>query len=368
MPDQAGLLENISNVLDYAESQERAVKGAKHTIRLLTPDEYPKVNDLVFGTVQFHRAPEAKAAGPNPFIVQVTYDDPVLLKSDGYPTYHLASVVDDHLMQISHVVRGEEWLPSTSKYLAVYNAFGWDVPKFAHLPLLTNMEGKKLSKRENDANVDLYIKQGYLPEALLNFVALMGWGAPMMTKDQVFTLEEMVNAFRLDEVTKDQGVNWIYEVMKPALTEKFAKGEDCDKYEGGASVLLGADCDYFWANPHGNSSPEVATKLEPFWAVGMPVTTLLKHFGSIETWDDISINSAIDAAWAEVEGKNKVQGIFKKKDLLMSLRICVCGGKMGADIAKTVEIIGRARVIARMEACLETEKQYVEMHQGQLCI
>ncbi|BFZ60657.1 Glutamate--tRNA ligase mitochondrial [Saitoella coloradoensis] len=391
-----------------AESQERVAKGERHAIRLLTPDEYPKVNDLVFGTVQFHRAPGAKAAaGPNVFAAQATYDDPVLLKSDGYPTYHLASVVDDHLMQISHVVRGEEWLPSTPKHLAIYDAFGWDAPKFAHLPLLTNLEGKKLSKRENDANVDMYIKEGYLPEALLNFVALMGWGAPVTTRDQVFTLEEMAKAFRLDKVTKgstavapekliflnkkhlsrlpDQGADWIYGVVKPALEERFGKGQASEmmSHEEDPSVLLGAEyvkrvyalvherlrrptdlpesCDYFWRNPHeGKSGPELSSKLELFWAAGMPVTTLLRHFRAVETWDETNINNAIDATWKEVEGKDEVRGTFTKKDLLMSVRVCVCGGKMGADIGKTVEIIGRARVIARIEACLETEKKYVE--------
>ncbi|ODQ54353.1 hypothetical protein SAICODRAFT_208674 [Saitoella complicata NRRL Y-17804] len=217
-------------------------------------------------------------------------------------------------MQISHVVRGEECLPSTPKHLAIYNVFGWDEPKFAQLPLLTNIEGKKLSKSESDANVGMYIKEGYLPEALLSFVALMGWGAPMTIKNQAFTLEEMANAFRLDKVTKgstvvapgklvflnkrhlsrrpDHGAGWVYEVVKPTLTEKFAKGEECDTYEGGASILLGAEyvkkvyalvyerlrkhtdlpesCDYFWMNLHESSRPEVAAKLEPFGAAGMP--------------------------------------------------------------------------------------------------
>ena len=102
-------------------------------------------------------------------------DDPIILKSDGFPTYHLANVVDDHEMKISHVIRGEEWLPSAPKHLLIYQAFNWPSPEFAHLPLLLNKDKSKLSKRQGDVAVEDYLKKGYLPEALLNFVLLLGW-------------------------------------------------------------------------------------------------------------------------------------------------------------------------------------------------
>jgi len=125
-------------------------------------------------------------------------DDQVLLKSDGYPTYHLANVVDDHLMRISHVIRAEEWLSSTPKHVLLYQAFGWQPPTFMHMPLLRNADRSKISKRKNPVSLEFYERQGYLPEALLNFLALMGWSMP--DEREVFTLAEMIEDFSFDRV------------------------------------------------------------------------------------------------------------------------------------------------------------------------
>lgn len=125
-------------------------------------------------------------------------DDQVLLKSDGYPTYHLANVVDDHLMRISHVIRAEEWLSSTPKHLLLYQAFGWEPPVFMHMPLLRNADRSKISKRKNPVSLEYYERQGYLPEALLNFLGLMGWSMP--DDREVFSLDEMQAHFSFDRV------------------------------------------------------------------------------------------------------------------------------------------------------------------------
>lgn len=140
---------------------------------------------------------------------QVTFstseiDDQVLLKSDGYPTYHLANVVDDHLMQITHVIRGEEWIPSTPKHILLYQALGWDMPQFAHLPLLLSKSKKKLSKRDGDVAVRDFIESGYLPEALINFVAFLGWNPK--TEQEIFTLDELIEQFGFDKVNKSGAV------------------------------------------------------------------------------------------------------------------------------------------------------------------
>src|SRR3989344_2037835 len=127
-------------------------------------------------------------------------DDPIILKSDGFPTYHLANVVDDHEMKISHVIRGEEWLPSAPKHLLIYQAFNWPSPEFAHLPLLLNKDKSKLSKRQGDVAVEDYLKKGYLPESLLNFVLLLGWNPK--TEQEIFTIEEMIKIFDLAKVNK----------------------------------------------------------------------------------------------------------------------------------------------------------------------
>lgn len=168
---------------------ENLASGMAHVVRLRIDSGGNEVvfDDMIRGRVSFDRK---------------TIDDQVLLKSDGFPTYHLANVVDDHLMGITHVIRGEEWLPSTPKHILLYEAFGWDIPQFAHLPLLLNPDRSKLSKRQGDVAVEDYLAKGYLPEALLNFVALLGWNPGDGKTQEVFSLDELVDAFDLSHVHK----------------------------------------------------------------------------------------------------------------------------------------------------------------------
>ena len=140
-------------------------------------------------------------------------DDQVLIKSDGYPTYHLANVVDDHLMKITHVIRGEEWLSSTPKHVLLYDYFGWEKPIFAHLPLLLNPDKSKLSKRQGDVAVEDYRDKGYLKEALINFVALLGWN--FGDDKEFYVMDELIEKFSLERVNKAGAVfnleklNWL---------------------------------------------------------------------------------------------------------------------------------------------------------------
>lgn len=156
------------------------------------------VDDIIRGVVEFNSS---------------TIDDQILIKSDGYPTYHLANVVDDHFMKISHVIRGEEWLPSTPKHVLLYDAFGWEKPKFAHLPLLLNPDKSKLSKRQGDVAVEDYRTKGYLKEALVNFVLLLGWNPG--DEREFFYINEMIENFSLERVNKSGAVfnveklNWL---------------------------------------------------------------------------------------------------------------------------------------------------------------
>lgn len=126
-------------------------------------------------------------------------DDQVLMKSDGFPTYHLAVVIDDHLMEITHVIRAEEWISSTPKHVLLYQAFGWELPIFAHLPILRNPDKTKLSKRKNPVWASWYLEQGYLPEAILNYLALMGWSHP--DEKDIFDSQEFINVFTLERVS-----------------------------------------------------------------------------------------------------------------------------------------------------------------------
>lgn len=152
-------------------------------------------------------------------------DDQVLMKSDGFPTYHFAVVVDDHLMGITHVIRGEEWLPSTPKQVFLYEAFGWEVPTFVHLPNILNPDKKKLSKRQGDVAVEDFRKKGYLPEALVNYVALVGWSPE--DNREIFSMEELIEAFSLERVSRSGGV---FDVMKLNwFNNHYIKAYDIDK-------------------------------------------------------------------------------------------------------------------------------------------
>lgn len=147
------------------------------------------VYDLVYGEIKYDHN---------------QLDDQVLIKSDGFPTYHMAVVVDDHLMQITHVIRGEEWIPSTPKHILLYEAFGWEAPAFAHLPLILNPDKSKLSKRQGDVAVEDFLTKGYLPQALVNFVALLGWNPK--TEQEVFSMAELIAQFDLSKVNKSGAV------------------------------------------------------------------------------------------------------------------------------------------------------------------
>ncbi len=179
--------------LDLPESEITANLKAKipFVLRQKMPYELIKFKDLIRGNVQF----DGK-----------TVDDQVLVKSDGFPTYHLANVVDDHEMKITHVIRGEEWLPSTPKHIALYHALGWTPPEFAHLPLLLNPDRSKLSKRQGHVAVEDYIKEGYLKEAIINFVALLGWNPGSGEENEIFSLAELEKAFSFEKVHKSGAI------------------------------------------------------------------------------------------------------------------------------------------------------------------
>ncbi|MEI6521468.1 MAG: glutamate--tRNA ligase [bacterium] len=211
-------LHNMSN----EERIARAATGEPFVIRMKMPDEgITGWTDLVRDYVEFDNS---------------LIDDQVLLKTDGYPTYHLANVVDDHLMEITHVIRAEEWISSTPKHLVLYDMFGWEKPCFAHLPLLRNADRSKISKRFNNTSLKWYKEEGFLPEALLNFLAQLGWSHP--EEKEIFTVNELVEKFSFDRFNKsgpifdmeklrwvngiyirDMDINELYCKVKPFLVQ-----------------------------------------------------------------------------------------------------------------------------------------------------
>jgi glutamyl-tRNA synthetase len=176
--------------IDRAEAEARAA-SEPHTVRLRLPqDGRTLLNDALLGPVEW------KNADISP--------DPVLLKSDGFPTYHLANVADDHLMRITHVLRAQEWLSSTPLHLVMYAAFGWEPPVFCHLPMVMGQDGKKLSKRHGATSIDEFRRGGYLPDALLNYVALLG--ASYEEGKVIYSLDELAARFSLDKLNKAPAV------------------------------------------------------------------------------------------------------------------------------------------------------------------
>jgi len=199
--------------LSHEEADKRIADGERHVLRMIVPrDRMITFTDDIRGDVSF--------AGS-------TIDDQVLLKSDGFPTYHLAHVVDDHAMQMDVIIRGEDWLPSTPKHVILFEMLGWPAPRYAHLSLILNKDRSKLSKRQGDVSVHDYIEKGYLPEALVNFLALLGWNPG--TTDEIFTLQELIDQFSLERVQKagaifdTEKLDWVQgQWMRKIPSKEFA--------------------------------------------------------------------------------------------------------------------------------------------------
>lgn len=213
---QAPMYDRTCLKLKPEEVEAKKNAGTPYVIRQKIPrDQKITIKDLIRGRVEF----DGK-----------TIDDQVLIKSDNFPTYHLANVVDDHYMEITHVIRGEEWLPSTPKHIFLYKAFGWQEPEFAHIPLLLNKDKTKLSKRQGDVSVEDYIKKGYCKEAIINFIALLGWHPGKGEEQEMFSLDELVEKFSFEQIHKAGAIfdieklNWFnFKWNKKKYQEKLEK-------------------------------------------------------------------------------------------------------------------------------------------------
>jgi len=195
------MYDGLCRTLDPAQAAARVAAGEPHVVRMKVPREgVTEFNDIVWGTI---RVPNA------------SIDDQVLMKADGFPTYHLAAVVDDHLMEISHIMRGEEWIPSTPKHVLLYAAFGWPMPTVAHLPTIQNKDRTKLSKRQGDVAAEDFLAAGYLPAAIVNFVALLGWHPGAGETEEIFSMADLIERFSLEHIHKagaifsQEKLNWI---------------------------------------------------------------------------------------------------------------------------------------------------------------
>eukprot|EP00011_Vannellida_sp_DIVA3-517-6-12_P013809 CAMPEP_0114605350 /NCGR_PEP_ID=MMETSP0168-20121206/1011_1 /TAXON_ID=95228 ORGANISM="Vannella sp., Strain DIVA3 517/6/12" /NCGR_SAMPLE_ID=MMETSP0168 /ASSEMBLY_ACC=CAM_ASM_000044 /LENGTH=592 /DNA_ID=CAMNT_0001816201 /DNA_START=93 /DNA_END=1869 /DNA_ORIENTATION=+ len=310
-----------------------------------------------------------------------TVDDQVLLKSDGWPTYHLASVVDDHLMAVTHVVRGEEWLPSVSKHLLLYRYFGWKAPRFAHLPLLLNKNGSKLSKRQNDTSLQFYREQRVEPEALLNYVALLGWSPTADNGKEVLTLPEMCSQFELERVSKSGAMLnfdkllWLNgqhlrlqcandaeallervlpvwrEVVPEDALEKRGRGYLLQVVRLITSRMQRVEdykkAAYFFSPP--DLSTDAAVQLRKKAWKDNSYSLLLALAEELEA--EAGPNAGEQEVQAAI-GRALAREGAKQRDLFMPLRYLLTGTSVGAAVPETMALLGVAECAARLRSGL----------------
>ncbi len=291
-------------------------------------------------------------------------DDQVLLKSDGYPTYHLANVVDDHLMKISHVIRAEEWINSTPKHVVLYDAFGWEKPKFAHLPLLRNADKSKISKRKNPVALTYYQRAGILPVTLMNFLANMGWS--FGNDVEFFSIDDMMkkfefkdihlggpvfdtvkltwmNAHYMHKMSEDQFIRFVREeiftedylrALKPFVLERMTRFE---QFVDNNAFFFNGTLDYRGVEivPKGKTPADI---------MGM-LSGLVERLDDLYEWEHERLKAVIEAYKDEIA--------WKPKDIFMTLRLVVTGRKDSPPLFESMELIGREMVRFRMRDCVQ---------------
>jgi len=324
------------------EVETRLKSGEKYVIRLNVPET---------GTVTFHDLIRGDITFENKLI-----DDQVLVKSDGFPTYHLGVVVDDHIMGISHVIRGEEWISSTPKHILLYQFFGWDMPQFAHLSVLRNPDKSKLSKRKNPVWVSEYREKGFLPDAVKNYLATMAWSYP--DGKELFSVDEMMKAFEIKDIQttapvfdreklrwmngeylKNYSVEKIQSLLSDFYHDAYPKEmigkiwpllRERVKTLGEFETLGG----FFFNRPKENER-EIQKDI---------LQISLSALTTLESWTHDDMEQAIRKA-SDDAGK-------KARDVFMELRLAVTGKTVGPPLLESLEILGKTETLARIDSLL----------------
>ena len=334
------------------EAARRAGEGEKHVVRLAMAKEGETVvEDGLRGRVVFENT---------------QIDDQVLLKSDGFPTYHLANVVDDHLMKISHVVRAEEWISSTPKHLALYAAFGWEAPKFFHMPLLRNADKTKISKRKNPVSLDYYRDAGFLPEALVNFLGLMGFS--IGDNREKFTLDEMIAAFDWAKVStggpvfdleKLSWLNGIYirdlspegliqrirtwrlsdEMLRRLVPLVHERIRRLDDFVPAIEYFLSGDLDY------GTALADLIPKTRDAAATAEALSGLAEELDALRPFAVATIEPAVRAYTEKIA--------WKTKELFMTIRVAITGRSAAPPLFDTMEVLGKELVRRRLRTAAQ---------------
>jgi glutamyl-tRNA synthetase len=337
--------------LSAAEVEQRLAAGESSVIRLKVPDNVQiKFTDLIRGEIEMNSD---------------SVDDQVLLKSDGFPTYHLAVVVDDHAMEISHILRGEEWISSTPKHVLLYQAFGWPMPVFAHIPVFLNPDGQgKMSKRKGTVAAASFLEAGYLPEAMLNFFMILGWARADQT--EILTLDEYIKEFDPKDISAKSVVfdlnklawlNGMYiRQLPPAELEKRLQPyipADFPREQLPAILPLVMErlvklsdfeelTSFFYRDIALNT--ELLLKKSDVQEVTEQLTITRDALKSLSEWSV----ATLEVALRDLQANN----FWKKSQYFMLIRVAVTGRAATPPLFETMEIIGKAKVLARIETAL----------------
>lgn len=348
--------------LSKEEIEEKLAAGVPYVIRQNNPTE---------GTTTFHDAIYGDITVNNEEL-----DDMILIKSDGYPTYNFANVVDDHLMKITHVVRGNEYLSSTPKYTRLYQAFGWEEPVYIHLPLITNEEHKKLSKRSGHSSYEDLIRQGFLSEAIINFVALLGWSSPKNT--EIMSLEELIKEFDYHNINKAPAVfdmvklRWMngeyikmmdedkfYEKALPYIKAVIHKDLDFRKIAGLVKTRIETLCDignlidFFEELPDYDISLYTHKKMKTTTESSLEVLKdLLPRFEALEDYSESAIENVI-MSYIQEKGIKNGQGLWP-------VRTAVSGKQSTPGGAyEIMNILGKEESLRRIRIAIDKLSQAV---------
>ncbi len=342
--------------LSKEEVEEKLAAGVPYVIRQNVPREGTTVfEDEIYGRIE---VPNAEL------------DDMILIKSDGYPTYNFANVVDDHLMGITHVVRGNEYLSSAPKYNRLYEAFGWEVPVYVHCPLITDEEHKKLSKRSGHSSFEDLLEQGFVSEAIVNYVALLGW-CPQDNRE-IFSLEELVEAFDYHHMSKSpavfdiQKLRWMngeylkamdfgtfYENALPYIREVIHKELDFEKIAQMVKTRIEVYpdlmelIDFFQELP--DYDPEIFAHKKMKTSKESSLEVLRDLIPLLSKQEDYSN----DALYETLSGYVKEKG-YKNGYVMWPARIAVSGKQMTpAGATEIMQILGKEETLRRMEKAVE---------------
>lgn len=333
---------------DLKEAVKRVAAGEPYVIRLKVPREgVIKFIDIARGEIEIENA---------------VIDDQVLLKSDGFPTYHLANVVDDHLMEITHIIRGEEWLSSVPKHVLLYQAFGWEIPVYAHTALVRGKDKSKLSKRHGSPPIPEYRTQGFLPEALRNYWALLGWTHP--EEKEVFDLQEMISKFRLEDLNTTAPVfdfdkltwlngKWLRSLPPDELATRLeAFGVSHVPRERILAILP-------LVQERMETLPDFETLTNFFFAAPEIDSSLLVPKGRTDEEAKAMLAAAVgileagnlDRDWLEAEFRSQAEkNGWKMGELCMAVRVAVTGAPISPPLLESIGILGRAEVQSRLKA------------------